>query len=311
VGMELMEVVATRMGFPRGDVEVLVDLVRHHLLLPDVATRRDLADDDVIDSVAGAVGSLEVLELLAALAEADGRATGPAAWGPWKAELVAELVGRVAHVLRGGAAADAPGDDFPTPELVAAMEAGSTVVRGEGATLVVVAPDRPGLLSRVAGALALRRVGVVAADAASTAGMAASRLRLAPPDHGIDWEAVTADVRRAVDGRLAVEARLVQGGRRPLRRAALLGEPTVRVDNVASGTCTVVEVRAPDGAGRLYRITRALADLDLDIRTARIATLGDEVIDTFYVRTATGSKVTEPDHRRELERAILHQLSLA
>jgi [protein-PII] uridylyltransferase len=62
--------------------------VRHHLLLPDVATRRDLADDDVIHGVADAVGSLETLELLAALTEADSIATGPSAWGPWKAELV-------------------------------------------------------------------------------------------------------------------------------------------------------------------------------------------------------------------------------
>jgi [protein-PII] uridylyltransferase len=70
------------MGYGPDDVAVLVDLVRHHLLLPDVATRRDLADDDVIHGVAAAVGSLQTLELLAALTEADSIATGPSAWGP-------------------------------------------------------------------------------------------------------------------------------------------------------------------------------------------------------------------------------------
>ena len=69
--------------------------MRLHLLLPDVATRRDLSDDATITGVADAVGSQLVLELLAALTEADSMATGPSAWGSWKAELVEELVDRV------------------------------------------------------------------------------------------------------------------------------------------------------------------------------------------------------------------------
>jgi [protein-PII] uridylyltransferase len=195
------------------------------------------------------------------------------------------------------------------------MKVGVTAVEGEGTTLVVVTPDRPGTFSRVAGVLSLRGIGVLAADAASDdAGMAASRIRVAVPTQGIDWAALRADVERALVGRIAIEARLAERVRtyRRLRPGtALLAAPTVRIDNNASGTCTVIEVRAPDAIGRLYRITRALADLDLDIRTARISTLGDEAIDTFYVRTADGAKLVDRDHLRELERAILHQVSLS
>ena len=90
------------MGFSDDEVAVLTSMVRHHLLLPDVATRRDLDDDGTIRSVAVQVGNVETLELLAALTEADSIATGPAAWGAWKAELVNELVRRTAHSLRGG-----------------------------------------------------------------------------------------------------------------------------------------------------------------------------------------------------------------
>ena len=77
VGMEVVDRIATRMGFPPDDVEILVDLVRNHLLLPDTATRRDLDDPTTIARVARATGNPTTLHLLAALTEADSRATGP------------------------------------------------------------------------------------------------------------------------------------------------------------------------------------------------------------------------------------------
>jgi [protein-PII] uridylyltransferase len=143
--------------------------------------------------------------------------------------------------------------------------------------------------------------------------MAASQFRVESGGTEVSWDEVVADVRKAIDGRLAIEARLAQRARTGRRMPAamrLVAEPSVRVDNTASGNSTVVEVRAPDRLGVLYRITRAFADLDLDIRSAKVATLGHEVVDSFYVRTTSGSKIEDRDHVRELERAILHQLSL-
>ena len=314
VGMELVSTIGRRMGFPPDDVETLVDLVRLHLLLPDVATRRDLGEQEVIRSVASAVGTLSKLELLAALTEADSMATGPSAWGPWKAELVKDLVRRVAHVLRGGEPEDLRADDdFPGPQVRSLMAQGRTTVRIDGPQLTVVAPDRPGLFSRVAGTLALKGLAVLGAEAGSEGPMAASQFRVDAGGIEVDWEDVVRDVRRAIDGQLAIEARLTQRARTGRRMPAamrLVAEPSVRVDNTASGTSTVIEVRAPDRVGVLYRITRAFADLDLDIRWAKVTTLGHEVVDSFYVRTSTGGKIEDRDHVRELERAILHQLSL-
>jgi len=80
---------------------------------------------------------------------------------------------------------------------------------------------------------------------------------------------------------------------------------SVRIDNDASSNATVIEMRAPDRVGLLYRITKSIADLGLDIRHARVQTLGPEVVDTFYVRY-TDSKVLDEDHLAELERALLH-----
>ncbi|WP_255254041.1 [protein-PII] uridylyltransferase, partial [Streptomyces albidoflavus] len=107
--------VAGRLGFDRHDTAVLATLVRHHLLLVETATRRDLDDPATVRSVADAVGSQTTLELLHALTEADALATGPAAWSAWRDSLVTDLVGRVGAVL-AGEEPDEPAVPAPTAE---------------------------------------------------------------------------------------------------------------------------------------------------------------------------------------------------
>lgn len=308
-GMALVRTIATRMGFPVEDVELLVAMVEHHLLLADVATRRDLADAATAGAVAEAVGSVELLDLLAALTEADSLATGPSAWGTWKAELVAELVVRTRHVLGGGVAAEVGRDDFPTAEQQALLELGDTVITPSDDTLTVIAPDRPGLFSRVAGVLALNGLAVLAASALSTDDGMALAVFKAESSFGpsLPWPRVLADLDLALAGRLALHARLEERARTYQRSTPTAAEPvtpTVTVDNEASATATVVEVVAPDGVGVLYRITRALAELDLDIRSAKVQTLGHQVVDAFYVLGPDGAKVTDETHLAELTKAI-------
>ena len=104
--------VAARIGFDRDDMDVIATVVRHHLLLIDTATRRDL-DDPATVRRGGRPGRLRspTLELLHALTEADALATGPAAWSSWRASLVTDLVSRVAAVLAG--------DDLAEPDRAA------------------------------------------------------------------------------------------------------------------------------------------------------------------------------------------------
>jgi len=311
VGIVMVREVGARMGLPTDDVEILVEMVRHHLLLPDVATRRDLTDEATITGVAEAVGSVVTLELLAALTEADSLATGPSAWGAWKAGLVAELVERTRHVLRGGPVHELAGSEFPTTAQRQLLARGVLHVEGVGDTLVVVAPDRPGLLSRIAGAVALHGLDVLAADAVSDNGSALDRLRV---EHSlgmeIDWSRVTDNVRLAAQGRLAVEARLAARARSNAHRYRPVHvQPTVTFDDDASATATVIEVHAADRVGLLHRITRAFADLDLDIRTAKVQTLGNAVVDSFYVTDPDGGRITDPAHREEITRAVLHAVT--
>jgi [protein-PII] uridylyltransferase len=312
VGIQVLDTLGPRLGLPPDDVAVLQSMVRHHLLLPDVATRRDLDDPATITAVADAVGDPLTLSLLGALTEADSLATGPAAWGRWKAELVRDLVARTAHVLGGGSPDDVR-EDFPTPAHRTLLAAGETALVGEGDRLTVVAPDRPGLFSRVTGVLALHGLGVLDAAVASFDGMALEVLKVESSfGPTINWDKVTVDLGAALDGRLALQARLaerarVYGGHR--RTAPIQEPPRVICDNEASRGATVVEVHAPDSMGVLYRITRALADLDLDIVSAKVQTLGDRVVDAFYVRSRSGGKLEDPALLVEVERALLHELS--
>lgn len=309
-GVPLVADIAVRLGFPPDDVEVLATMVEHHLLLADVATRRDLDDPDVIDAVAAQVRTLGRLELLHALTQADSLATGPAAWGAWKAELVDQLVRRVRHVLTGGEVDDVTAP-FPTDAQRALVAAGERVLRAHGDTLTVVDVDRPGLFSRVTGALALHGLDVLRADIATLDGRALEVLTVVSGfGLPIGWPEVLADLERALDGRLALRARLAERAATYRRRSAptqLLCEPRVDFHLDASSKATVVEVRAPDSVGVLHRTTAAIADLDLDIVRARIQTLADEVTDSFYVEVAGGGKVPE-DVLPELRRAILHAL---
>ncbi|RDH11434.1 [protein-PII] uridylyltransferase, partial [Tsukamurella pulmonis] len=156
IGAELAEAIAARLGLPAEDTALLAAMVRHHLLLPAVATRRDLDDPATIEMVAEKIGHDPVLlELLYALAEADSLATGPGVWGEWKSRLIGDLVRRTARVLAGE---PAPQPEPVPGEVAALAAAGGTHVRITPApalgphtfSVVVVGPDRRGVLARMA-----------------------------------------------------------------------------------------------------------------------------------------------------------------
>jgi [protein-PII] uridylyltransferase len=316
VGVELIAEIAPRMGFDEDDTLILQQMCRHHLLLADTATRRDLSDDGTISFVADSVGNLTCLRLLDALTEADSLATGTAAWGSWKEELVGVLVDRVAHVLSGGSVADATDTGFPSPQQRDLLAQRRRIIEAVDDQIVVISPDRPGLFSRVAGVLSLNGLTVLEAAAHSAENqMALEQFRVQSNfDSEIPWDRVIRDLEKALDGRLALAARLEERSktyRRPRRLPGLVTHPEVIVDNDLSHDATVLEVRAPDGVGVLWRITRALHELDLDITSAKIQTIGTDAVDSFYVRDSEGRKITDHDYLGEIRRSLLYSLERA
>ncbi|GAA4613340.1 [protein-PII] uridylyltransferase [Actinoallomurus liliacearum] len=355
-----------RLGFDAADVRALESIVRHHLLLPETATRRDLDDPVTIETVARTVGDPVVLETLAALAIADGQATGPAAWGGWKARLVAELARRVAAVLAGAPPPVAPG---PTPEQLALARHGGGAVRVAGSRITIAAPDRSGLLWQAAGVLALHRLAVRGARAMSwapapgpepdrpsgrteadrpggrteadepggrpesdgpggrtvgdgpggravgdgpggrtTQADTAVLEFIAVPEYGSgpDPAALEADLRRVLAGRLDVAARLERRARsyRP-RKGVPVPPPRVILLDDASNTATVMEVRAHDRPGLLWRIGHALGSCGVQVRAARVETLGAEAVDVFYVVDDEGRPLADRDLRETIREAVL------
>ncbi|MET9533568.1 [protein-PII] uridylyltransferase [Streptomyces sp. NPDC006649] len=309
--------VATRIGFDPTDAEVLAALVRHHLLLVETATRRDLDDPATVRSVAGAVKSAATLELLHALTEADALATGPAAWSSWRASLVDDLVARVGAVLAGEAPeepeAGAPGAEHERLAIEALRTGGPVLslhARTEepqedgapqpvGVELLIALPDRPGVLPAVAGVLALHRLTVRAADLRAVElptelGRQAAVLLLTwrvAAEYGSLPQAarLRADLVRALDGSLDVRARLAEReAAYPRRRGIQAPPPRVRVAPTGSRLATVIEVRAQDAPGLLYRIGRALETAAVTVRSAHVSTLGANAVDAFYVTGQDG-----------------------
>ena len=313
VGIELLGTIGPKLGLAPADVEVISTLIEQHLLLPDVAMRRDLTDPATIEHVANAVGTVDVLDLLHALTEADSLATGPSAWGDWKAGLVSELVARVRHVLGGGDVAEVTWRLFPDADTLVVMARGELDIARRDDVITVVSSDAAGMFSRIAGVLSLHGLDVISAQAHSAeSGVAASQFRIVVPESGLNWRAVKADLANALASHLALEARLAERAKTYRRRrrtqAAALEAPSVVFDDAASSNATVIVVRAPDKVGILHRISKAIGELGLDIRHATVQTIGMEVVDTFYVR-ANDAVVTETAHRKEIKRALLHAVS--
>ncbi|MCE3553022.1 [protein-PII] uridylyltransferase [Pseudonocardia sp. RS11V-5] len=319
VGESLALQIGRRLGFGEHDVETLGAMVRHHLLLPHTATRRDLDDAATLARIVETLGGNPLLlDLLDALAEADSLATGPGVWSPWKRALVRDLSGRVRALMIG--------EPPPEPVRIAdtAEQAAAEVVAGvekEGkpqlrlisehdlATVVIGAPDRPGVLSAAAGVLALHSLVVHAASVTTEGPVAVSSFAVSPRFGGLpDPAVVRHDLGRVLDGSLGLAEALARKERdyAPTTEAVERTVPprVLWFDDEATGA-VVVELRGQDRIGLLHRVAGALEESGLDIRWARVATLGASVVDSFGVSGHGPDGQVPRTDRRRIEQAVL------
>jgi [protein-PII] uridylyltransferase len=300
IGAELATQIGIRLGLWPTDVETLSAIVRHHLLLPGTATRKDLQDPQTIAGVVDTLGGNWVLlELLHVLAEADSLATGPGVWGEWKASLIGDLVRRCRLVMAGESLPHA--DPVDPRHLQLAADPGGVHVEltpGEGEhvfNFTMIAPDRRGVLSKAAAVLALNSLRVHSASVNSHRGSAINTFVVSPHFGSPPAvELLRQQLVLSLDGELDVMGLLERrdhdaaaGARRagetadavPINRVP--APPRILWHDGAAADQLVVEIRATDRAGLLALLTSVFERAGVDIAWAKVTTLGSSVVDAF------------------------------
>ena len=325
IGAELATQMGIRLGLWPSDVDVLSNIVRHHLLLPQTATRRDLQDPDTIEMVVDALGGdALLLDLLHVLAEADSLATGPGVWGDWKASLIGDLVRRCRIMMAGEGLPEPDPIDPYHISLAADIGVHVELTQGDGPhiyNVTMIAPDRRGLLSKAAGVLALNSLRVHSASVRSHEGSAINTFVVSPhfgsPPAA---ELLRQQFIQALDDDLDVIASLEQRNRDaekfgstragevlaavPINRSP--APPRILWFESSAPGQLLIEVRSTDKTGLLAMLTAVFERAGADIAWAKVATLGLSVVDTFCIAvpSLSGNGADEVDVKAALERDL-------
>jgi [protein-PII] uridylyltransferase len=310
-GVRLIEPIAKRIGFDAQEIEILKNLVLHHLLLSSTATRRDLDDPATIQSIVSVIPDVNTLELLHALSIADGEATGSAGWSDWKAALVNDLVQRVKRAMAGAEVAKQP---EVSDEQRAQAEKGELRVTLEehssGYAVEVISPDKPGLLSIVAGVFSISRLDVKSARTKTLGKSAVMYWIVTPEPHAPEVTAAKLHDLIAIallDSKEVEEKLIARAAAYASIPSIPVPDPEVEIFTDAATDATVIEVRSHDRPGLLFRIGTAITQSKIDIRSAIVTTLGAEAIDTLYVTELTGGPLSS-ERASEVASHLKHAL---
>jgi [protein-PII] uridylyltransferase len=315
-GGPIAETVMRRLGHGEDDVAVVASLVREHLTLIELATRRDHCDPRTIDAAVAAVdGDSDRFELLLALTQADAAATGPKAWTDWRAGLLRQLATAVRARLSAPAPAGREVPPAPVPDhVISSLVAGEPhvqVVHHAGSHRIDIADrDRLGLFADTAGLLAAEGLVVRTAILRTLDGIALNEWHVESPT-GTDPERdrIARGLMRLATGDhgpLSLLDRRRQLAARPSGSSAIgtHGQPRALVVPGASTDATVLEIRADDRPGILHELGLAFAKAGVSVRSAHIATYAGQTLDTFYVSDLSGRPL-EPAKVAQVVAAVI------
>ena len=298
-GAELMYPLALRMGFTAADAEILASLIKYHLLLPTVATRRNIEDPSTIDYVLSCVENAERLELLHALSIADGEATGRNAWTPWKAQLVKDLVTRTLSAMKGITPPSQPELTSTQLERATTGELSVDLIeREDSLEIEILAPDSIGLLAAISAVFTVMRLEVRSAKTRSINGIAVSQWVVHFDIHvPIPTLArLTDSIERALVGtedlQIRIAERIRNHQKHTMRSGVYVAPPVVSAITQIVTDATIIEVRMHDQPGLLYTVATAISECGVDIKGAIVSTLGAEAFDTLYVTDLHGAPLS-------------------
>jgi [protein-PII] uridylyltransferase len=179
-------------------------------------------------------------------------------------------------------------------------------------SLLIIAGDRPGLLTKICGTTALNGLEILAAQIFTWPdGTAVDSIDVLPLyDEDYNDEKLAAlrdDLRRAFNFRLGLDYRLHNSEMRPAAGVKIeAAPPKVVIDNESSDNFTIIEIYANKHIGRIYKIARALAEFQINIFRAKIGSRSDQVVDVFYVLDNNRQKITDPDFQEEIRQSLLY-----
>ncbi|MEM8538424.1 MAG: ACT domain-containing protein, partial [Pseudomonadota bacterium] len=355
LGAQMARKIAPRLGLNKKDCETVEWLIRYHLLMSDVAQKRDIAEPRTVRGFANAVKSVERLDLLTVLTVCDIRGVGPGTWNNWKAVLIRNLYRATKDALETGLedlnretreaeakrALRTELADWDSKTLKAevsrhygpywqGLPLSAQVVfahllrdiaddeikidlmldEDRDATRACFAMvDHPGLFSRMTGALALVGANVVDARSYTTNDGYVTAVFWVQDNDGNPYEAARMPrlrkmIERTLGGEVVAQEALKDKDKIKKRERAFRVPTNISFDNDGSEIYTIIEVDTRDRPGLLHDLTRALADANVYIASAVIATYGEQVVDTFYVKDIVGLKITSRTKREGLERKL-------
>ncbi|WOI56937.1 [protein-PII] uridylyltransferase [Palleronia sp. LCG004] len=359
LGARIARKVAPRLGLNRQDVDTVEWLVRYHLLMSDMAQKRDLADPRTVRDFAKAVRTKKRLDLLLLLTVCDIRGVGPGTWNNWKAQLLRSLYRETAHALenglealnrenRGNEARARLRDALPDWDRkalrtemqrhyppywqglgVASHRAFAEMLRDieddqiriditddedRDATRICFAmADHPGIFSRLAGALALVGANVVDARTYTSKDGYATAVFWVQDHEGHPYDAariprLKSMIGKTLKGEVIARQGLDDRDKIKKRERDFRVPTNIAFDNEGSEIYTIIEVDTRDRPGLLHDLTRALAEANISIASAVIATYGAQVVDTFYVKDMFGLKIYSDSKQKSLERKLRHAI---
>ncbi|WP_083686960.1 [protein-PII] uridylyltransferase [Roseovarius nanhaiticus] len=362
LGAKIARKVAPRLGLKPKEVDTVEWLVRYHLLMSDMAQKRDIADPRTVRDFAKAVQTKQRLDLLCVLTVCDIRGVGPGTWNNWKASLLRALYRQTLHAMENGLEdlnREQRGSDAKQnlrraltgwsakalkletarhyPPYWQGLHVTAHVVfanllrdfTGEDGEIGIdlhpdedrdatracfVMADHPGIFSRLAGALALVGAGVVDARTyTSKDGYATAVFWIQDADGHPFADGRLPRLRQTILKTLRGEvvARDAMKSRDKIKkRERAFRVPThITFDNEGSEIYTIIEVDTRDRPGLLYDLTRTLAAGNVYIASAVIATFGEQVVDTFYVKDMFGLKFYSEAKQKALEAKLRTAIS--
>ncbi|MDK3072169.1 [protein-PII] uridylyltransferase [Sedimentitalea sp. JM2-8] len=364
LGAQIARKVAPRLGLSKADSETVEWLVRYHLLMSDMAQKRDIADPRTVRDFSKAVQTVRRLDLLTVLTVCDIRGVGPNVWNNWKAALIRALYRQTRRALETGMedlnrenrgaeakkALRAALPDWPKSALkaettrhyppywqglhVTAHVDFARMLRtleesGDPGEILIhlhpdddrdatracfVMADHPGIFARLAGALALVGANVVDARSYTTKDGYITDAFWIQDSEGRPFEVarlprLTQMIHKTLKGEVITGEALKSRDRIKKREKAFNVPTHISFDNDGSDIYTIIEVDTRDRPGLLFDLARALAGANVYIANAVIATFGEQVVDTFYVKDMFGLKYHSASKQRFLESKLRAAIS--